>query len=155
AELSQQSGATLTGLPMGTPAFMSPELARGRFADVDPRSDVWSAGAVLYTMLTGKPIRRADTTNEELLLAMTQPPPSVAKARPDLPRELVELVDRAVSFEKKDRWPGARAMQEALAAGRAKLSRALPEVVAEVVAPELGEKTDVLFSAPPSPPPPD
>jgi serine/threonine-protein kinase len=154
AELSQQSGATLSGLPMGTPAFMSPELARGRFADVDPRSDVWSAGALLYTMLTGKPIRKADTPNEELLLAMTEPPPSLGSARPTLPRELIEVVDRAVAFEKKDRWPGARAMQEAVVAAKASMSRALTEVVAEGVGPDMGEKTDILFSVQPSAPPP-
>ena len=132
AELSQQSGATLAVTPMGTPPYMSPELARGRFADVDPRTDVFSAGALLFTMLTGKAPRRADTVNEELLAAMTEPLPSIATARAELPKCIIELVDRAVSFEKTERWPGARAMQDALILAREGIS-STPEAVAEVV----------------------
>jgi eukaryotic-like serine/threonine-protein kinase len=132
AELSQQSGGTLNVTPMGTPPYMSPELARGRFADVDPRTDVFSAGALLYTMLTGKAPRHAETVNEELLAAMTEPLPSIATARAELPKCIVELVDRAVSFEKTDRWPGARAMQDALILAREGIS-STPEAVAEVV----------------------
>jgi len=132
AELSQQSGATLVCAPMGTPQFMSPELARGRFADVDPRTDVFACGALLFTMLTGKAPRRADTVNEELLAAMTEPIASIATVRPELPRCIIELVDRALAFEKTERWPGARAMQDALILAREGIS-STPDVVAEVV----------------------
>ncbi len=142
AELNQQSGATLVCAPMGTPQYMSPELARGRFADVDPRTDVFACGALLYAMLTGKAPRRADTVNEELLAAMTEPVPSIATVRPELPRCIVDLVDRALAFEKTDRWPGARAMQDALILAREGIS-STPDAVAEVVGAEVSGGPDV------------
>ncbi len=132
SELSQQSGDTLVCAPMGTPPYMAPELARGRFAEVDPRADVYATGALLYAMLTGKAPRRADTVNEALLAAMTEPLPSIATVRPELPKCIVELVDRAIAFEKTDRWPGARAMHDALILAREGIS-STPDLVAEVV----------------------
>ena len=52
---------TVTGLPMGSPAFMSPEQARGRWDIVDVQSDVWAVGATMFTLLTGKDVHTADT----------------------------------------------------------------------------------------------
>jgi eukaryotic-like serine/threonine-protein kinase len=101
-----QSGAT-----MGTPAFMPPEQARGRWDQLDGRTDLWAVGATMFIQLTGRQVRQADTPNEELLLAMTTPAPSLGELAPDLPKPLIELVDRALAFEQDERWPDARAMQ--------------------------------------------
>jgi serine/threonine-protein kinase len=104
-----QSGAT-----MGTPAFMPPEQARGRWDQLDGRTDLWSVGATMFLALTGQQVRIADTPNEELLLAMTQRPPSLEEVGMTFPVALVELVDRALAFEQEDRWADARAMQVAV-----------------------------------------
>src|SRR5882762_1879820 len=104
-----QSGAT-----MGTPAFMPPEQARGRWDQLDGRTDLWSVGATMFIALTGQQVRQADTPNEELLLAMTQRPPSIGDVGATLPIALIELVDRALAFEQEDRWADAHAMQEAV-----------------------------------------
>jgi serine/threonine-protein kinase len=106
-----QSGAT-----MGTPAFMPPEQARGRWDQLDGRTDLWAVGATMYIQLTGHQVREADTPNEELLLAMTTPAPSISVMRPDLPRPLIELIDKALAFEQDERWPDARTMQAAVQA---------------------------------------
>ena len=107
-------GATRTGSVMGTPAFMAPEQARARWEMVDGQTDLWAVGATMFTLLSGHFVREAGTVNEELALAITAPAVSVATAAPDLPRPVVELVDRALAYEKADRWPDARAMQIAV-----------------------------------------
>jgi eukaryotic-like serine/threonine-protein kinase len=117
----QLEGATQTGLMMGTPAFMPPEQARARWQDVDERSDVWSAGATMLALLLGRRPRLADTANEELLLAMTEPLPRALNLVHGLPPEIANVIDRAVSFQREDRWPNARAMQEALRAALANI----------------------------------
>ena len=50
---------TQTGMVMGTPAFMAPEQAMGRWNDVDARTDLWAMGATAYTLLTGLPVHDA------------------------------------------------------------------------------------------------
>jgi eukaryotic-like serine/threonine-protein kinase len=103
-----QSGAT-----MGTPAFMSPEQARGRWEQLDGRTDLWAVGATMFVALTGRQVHQGDTVNEELLAAMTQPAPSLKDVDPSLPMPLVELVDCALAFEQGHRWADARVMRAA------------------------------------------
>ncbi len=114
-ELSgQSSGGTMAGTLLGTPAFMSPEQARGRAELVDERSDVWSVGATMFTLLTGHNVHRAETPNEYLIYAATVPARSLAKVAPSLPEALVLLVDKALAFEPTERWQSARQMRDAL-----------------------------------------
>ncbi len=105
---------TLAGSAIGTPAFMSPEQARGRWQDVDGRSDLWSVGATLYTLLTGKFVHSGESAHETLALAATRPARSLAERRPDLHPSLIALVDKALSYDKSARFPEAAAMQHAL-----------------------------------------
>lgn len=102
---------TRTGVVMGTPEYMPPEQARGRSELVDGRSDLWAVGAMMYKLLTGHYPHEAETTNEVLLLAMTEPAPKLKLA--DAHPKLVSLVDKALAFEKADRWSDARTMQAA------------------------------------------
>jgi serine/threonine-protein kinase len=109
-----QPGATQMGMPLGTPAFMPPEQARGRWDEVDERTDIWAVGATLYALIIGDRPRRAPTSNEELLLAMTQPLPPLKDLAPDMHPEVCKIVDRAVAIDMKARWPNAKTMQQAL-----------------------------------------
>jgi serine/threonine-protein kinase len=108
------SSSTQTGFMMGTPAFMPPEQARARWAEVDARSDLWSVGATMIALLIARRPRLAETPNEELLLAMTSPLPPVASLVPNIAPQLAAVIDRAVAFDRDDRWPNAAAMQHAL-----------------------------------------
>ena len=99
---------------MGTPAYMAPEQARGLWAEVDARSDLWAVGATMFTLLSGHLVHEGRTTNEHLLSAMTQPAPPLAKVRPRVGGAVAHLVDRALAFEKGKRWPDAARMQEAV-----------------------------------------
>lgn len=107
------SQQTATGAWLGTPAFVAPEQARARWSEVDARSDVWAMGATLFTLLTGEFVYRAETLNEQLGLAMTTPARSLASMGSFSPG-LVEVVDRALAFEKEERFADAAALLGAL-----------------------------------------
>ncbi len=103
---------------VGTPAFMSPEQAAGLGEDVDARADVFSVGAVLFTLLSGKRLHRGRTHDESLFLAATQAAPSLADVDDAIPSEIVAIVDRALAFARDDRFPDAAAMRDAVRAVR-------------------------------------
>jgi len=110
-ELKGASTTTLSGAAMGTPAFMAPEQARGRWEDVDGQTDLWALGATLFTLLTGAYVHEGQTVNETLALAVTQPARRIRTLRPDLPDRAARLIDKALSYAKLQRFTDARAMQ--------------------------------------------
>jgi eukaryotic-like serine/threonine-protein kinase len=99
---------------LGTPGFMPPEQARGRSAEVDAQSDLWALGATMFAALSGQHVHEAETANEQLLQAMTKPAPPLAEVAPEVPPRAAELIDRALRFDKSERWTDARQMQAAL-----------------------------------------
>jgi serine/threonine-protein kinase len=107
------SRLTQTGIAVGTPAFMSPEQATGE-KDVDGRSDVYSLGVVGYLLLSGRLPFQAASTPAMLLAHVSETPPSIASLRPDAPRALVEILERALAKRPADRWESAMAMRDAL-----------------------------------------
>ena len=118
ARLSEPSdaghSATMAGLPMGSPAFMSPEQARGRWDLVDAQSDVWSVGAMMFTLLSGEDVHTEDTVPELLAAIFSTPARSLATAVEGCHPALVDVVDGALQLRLADRWPDARAMQKAV-----------------------------------------
>jgi serine/threonine protein kinase len=113
---------TQSGTTVGTIGYMPPEQARGRVSEVDARSDVWAAGATLFALLSGRPVHEADTLNEALLLAMTQPVPAVGTLLPSLSPEVSGLLDKALSFDKMARFADGREMLQAVRAARASVA---------------------------------
>jgi serine/threonine-protein kinase len=105
---------TATGFLLGTPGFMSPEQAIGNRPQVDAQTDIWAVGATLFTLISGEPVHAGESAAEMLVAAANFPPRSLATVMPGLNPRLVALVDRALAFEKSQRWPNARAMQAAL-----------------------------------------
>ena len=121
-ELSVQSAtATQAGSVLGTPAFMAPEQALGRWSEVDGRTDIWAVGATAFTLLTGAYVHEAQTLQEQLVLSATRSARGVREVSPMVPQELARVVDRALSFSRTDRFADARAMREALHRARAAL----------------------------------
>src|SRR5882724_3906130 len=116
ARVRELSGATKTqtGSLMGTPTFMPPEQARGRWEEVDARSDLWAVGATMFTLLSGEFVHMATTVNEALVQAVTQPARSLGSLRPELPSAVIAFVDRTLAYDKQARWPDALSMQTAL-----------------------------------------
>jgi eukaryotic-like serine/threonine-protein kinase len=111
-------GQTRSGMTLGTIGYMSPEQARGLTADVDARSDLWSVGATLFTLATGRCLHKAATPNEALLLAMTERVAPIRILAPDLPEPVCAILDRALAFEKSARFIDARSMQDAVRQAR-------------------------------------
>ena len=143
--------ATQTGAAIGTPAFMPPEQARGRWQVVDARTDIWAVGATLFALLTGSRPRRAETVNEELLLAMTEPVPKVRDLAPHVPPTLAQVVDRALAFDMDARFPDARSMQAALRQAMDDLRRGADPVTLVAAQPDTAP---VVHAGAPIVPPP-
>jgi serine/threonine protein kinase len=104
---------TRKGCVVGTVSFMAPEQARARHELVNGRTDLYALGATMFYALSGHTVHEAETPVDRLLLVMRQPARSLASLRPDLPHEVVALVDHALAFEQRDRWQDAKAMQKA------------------------------------------
>jgi eukaryotic-like serine/threonine-protein kinase len=105
---------TATGYLLGTPGFMSPEQSVGNRAQVDAKTDIWAVGATLFLLLSGHPVHEGESAAEMLVAAANYAAPSLSTVVSGLPPKLVQIVDRALAFDKAERWPSARAMQTAL-----------------------------------------
>jgi serine/threonine-protein kinase len=113
-DLAPGAARTADGTLLGTPAFSPPEQARGRIEEVDERSDLWAVGATMFTLLTGRFVHECDTPNEQLGAAMLASAPPLSTILPCLPRAVAFVVDRALSYERSERWAQARDMQRAV-----------------------------------------
>jgi serine/threonine-protein kinase len=114
AEPIGSSGGTSVGTFMGTPSFMPPEQARARWSEVDGRSDLWAVGASMFTLLSGRAVHEAETVQEQLILAASSPAPPVSLVAPDVPHNVAAIIDRALAYDKANRWTDARTMQQAV-----------------------------------------
>jgi eukaryotic-like serine/threonine-protein kinase len=107
--------ATASGTPMGTPAYLPPEQARGAAHEIDARTDLWAIGATLFSLLSGRSVHEAENINLLLLAAMTEPAPPLLSVAPDVPAAVAAVVDRALQTAREARWADASAMRDALA----------------------------------------
>ncbi len=145
--------ATVSGTTFGTPAFMPPEQAIGRVAEIDGRSDLWAVGGVMFTLLSGRLTHLGESLNEQLVLHASMPAAPLGTVAPSVPEPIQAVVDRALSFEKTKRWPDARAMQQALREAQAALgwavSTSAPLPASPAKARELSTSSSVAFPSSP------
>ena len=105
---------TVTGIAVGTPAYMSPEQAMGE-REVDGRADIYALGIVGYQMLAGELPFRATNTPAMLMKHLSERPRPLEQIRADLPANLVHAIDRALAKGRQERWADAEAFRVALA----------------------------------------
>jgi serine/threonine protein kinase len=121
-----ESTATFTGSHIiGTPAYMSPEQAKG-ISDLDRRSDVYSLGVILFEMLTGQQPYHADTPMGVAVMHITEPVPSVQQVKADLSSDWETIISHALAKKREERFATANELAtvvQALAEGAPPLGK--------------------------------
>ena len=105
---------TRTGAMLGTPVYMSPEQCRGA-GDVDARSDIYSIGCVMMTMLTGRPPFEGSGTGDLIVAHMREPAPLASSRVPDLLPVLDQIVARCLAKDPNQRFRSMLELVDALA----------------------------------------
>ncbi len=107
---------TETGIAVGTPTYMSPEQATAE-RDLDPRSDIYSLGCVLYEMLAGEPPYTGPSAQAVLAKRFNEPLPHIRTVRESVPEAIEKAVSKALATSPADRFATAAQFAAALAAG--------------------------------------
>jgi eukaryotic-like serine/threonine-protein kinase len=105
---------TEQGTILGTPAYMAPEQADGRHDRMDVRTDVYGLGAILYTLLAGRPPLRGDNQLETLRQVVDQGPDAVRKWNPTVNRDLETVCLKCLAKDPLRRYGSAEALAEDL-----------------------------------------
>jgi eukaryotic-like serine/threonine-protein kinase len=102
---------TRTGVALGTLAYMAPEQALGRRAEIDGRVDVFALGATMFRVLSGRRVHEAESEAELLMAMASRPAPPLASVVPGIAPAVAAVVDLALAFSRDARYPDARTMQ--------------------------------------------
>jgi len=108
------SRSTATGMIAGTPSYMAPEQAAGRNADVGPLSDVYSLGAMLYELLTGRPPFREENPLDTLLQVLEREPAWPREINAAVPRPLELICMKCLEKSPQDRYSSAAEVADEL-----------------------------------------
>ncbi len=101
---------TRTDSIIGSPSYMAPEQAGGSVRRIGPATDVYSLGAILYELLTGRPPFRAATVLDTLEQVRSAPPPSLSRIQQGLPIDLETIVLKCLEKGPESRYPSAAAL---------------------------------------------
>jgi len=113
-QVSNTSQLTMAGSIVGTPSYMPPEQAAGRIEDVGSWSDLYSIGAILYELLTGRPPFRAATPFETIRQVLETEPPSPRLLNPNVPKDLETICLKCLQKERFRRYGSCQELSEEL-----------------------------------------
>jgi serine/threonine-protein kinase len=111
--LGSDMNMTRTGAVMGTPYYMSPEQAKGS-SQVDPRSDVYAIGVIMYEAVTGQVPFDGNTFNELMFKIVLSEPPKLSEAAPELDPNFAAIINKAMARELDDRYASSAQLMQAL-----------------------------------------
>ena len=100
---------TVPGVVMGTARYMSPEQARG--LAMDPRTDIWSLGVVLYRMVAGKLPFAGKTMSDVIAAILTTEPPALTTYGREVPAELDRIVTKALCKDREERYQSVKGLE--------------------------------------------
>lgn len=106
--------ATQIGTLLGTLDFMPPEQARGEVDKVGVQADLWSVGATIFRLVSGRNVHDEERIIDQIQATMSKPAPPLQQVAPEVPESIALMVDYALAFDAPQRWPNARAMRNAL-----------------------------------------
>jgi serine/threonine-protein kinase len=153
---SDQPGThqTRTGALMGTPMYMSPEQCRGA-GEVDPRSDIYAMGCVLFTMLTGRPPFEGDATGELIVAHLQHEPPVPSTRAPGLTPAVDQLVLRCLAKAPDARFQSMAELVWAIDAAELELQNERPSqpTIARTPPPPVRTPSPMPPYGVPTPPP--
>jgi serine/threonine protein kinase len=147
ARVAEARSRTIHGLAIGTPSYMSPEQAAGKVDEIDQRTDLFALGAACFRILAGRTVHLANNPIETVVKMSQQPAPKLRSVASHVSETTALLIDRALEFERGDRWADAGVMRDAV--DRAILAAELSARGSGVSLPQ-----SLLESLPPSAPAP-
>jgi len=116
AKRADEVTLTVRGALMGTPRYMSPEQAESLERPIDHRTDVYSLGASLYELATGRPVFESATSHGVISQILNEEPARPSQIRPGLPRDFETIILTCLAKEPAQRFQSARAVAEDLRA---------------------------------------
>ena len=119
AKLMSGNSKTLAATTLGTATYMAPEQAKE--GDIDHRADIYSLGVMLFELVSGEPPFQAESNMALFLKHLNQSPPSLAKMGVDVPKLLVQIIERALAKEPHERFQQVEEMASAIALATADL----------------------------------
>jgi serine/threonine-protein kinase len=129
---------TASGVPMGTPFYMSPEQCRGE--KIDARSDVYALGVICHELMTGLPPFIGDSPTAVLVAHIVSEPPSMSSRSPDLPKELdapvLAMLAKDAAARPNSVGEAFRALEQAAASAKIEVSSGLPRLPRPSAPPE-------------------
>jgi eukaryotic-like serine/threonine-protein kinase len=121
AKVREGQSTTVHGIALGTPSFMSPEQASGRNDEIDGRTDLFALAATGFRLVTGRKIHDGDNPVVVVMKMGELPAPRIRTIAPHVAAPFARVIDRALEFQREDRYQDAAAM-------RADVQRALAEL---------------------------
>jgi len=116
AHVSSNMELTQMGTVVGTAGYLPPEQARGQVREAGPRSDLWSVGAMLYTLLTGRVLHDSPNLIQSIIRAQNEAVPPARELIPGVLDSVAHVLDGALAFDARNRWTDAVAMRLAVRA---------------------------------------